>query len=104
MKTIGHNSKIKKRSVFLPDFFKPIMWSYDFSKIDAEKDKKTIILNTINYGDLKHWRWIEKRYGQPIIQEILGNMSVTEIRPKVLKLVALIFSIKDFNYAPRGTK
>ncbi len=80
------------------------MWSYNFSAINIEKDKKTIIVNAINYGDLRHWKWIKEAYGQKEVQKILSDISVTELRPRVLKLASLIFSIKNFNYAPRGAK
>jgi len=88
----------------LPDFFRPILWSYDFSAIDPEKDKKTIIVNTINYGNLVHWRWINKYYGQETIKKILEQIPVSEIRPRVFRLASLIFSLDNLNYAPRGAK
>lgn len=95
-------NSIKKQS--LPDFFKPLMWSYDFSKIDLDKNKKTIIVNTINYGDLKHWKWITNYYGIKEIQNTLVQIPATELRSRALKLASLLFSIKNFNYAPRSIK
>ena len=86
----------------LPEFFKPILWSYNFPAIDSEKNKKVIIVNTINYGDLKHWRWLMQHYGEDTIKEILEQIPSSEIRPRALRLAAAIFSIKNFNYAPRG--
>ncbi len=86
----------------LPLFFKPILWSYDFNSIDIEKDKKVIVINSINYGDLKHWRWIVKKYGKKKVREILKKVYFTEIRARVAPLVSLIFSINKFNYASRG--
>lgn len=88
----------------LPIFFKPILWSYDFSKIDSAKNKKTIIVNTINYGDLKHWKWISKYYGKEEVQNELKKISASEIRPRALKLASILFSVNNFNYAPRGVK
>lgn len=86
----------------LPDFFKPILWSYDFGAVDAERDKKTIIINAINYGDLKHWRWIISSYGKEEVKNILTSIPATEMRERVRPLVALVFDINDFNYASRG--
>lgn len=88
----------------IPDFFKPLLWSYNFSKIDLERDKKVIIINTINYGDLRHWRWLFGYYGKEEIKKILESTPATELRSRVRRLVAVIFSITDFNYAPRGVK
>lgn len=87
----------------LPDFFKPILWSYDFNLLDLEKNKKTIILNTINYGNLQHWQWIVAYYGKETVKKILEKVQATEIKPRTRKLVALVFSIPKFNYAPRST-
>ncbi len=85
----------------LPLFFKLILWSYDFSSAASGMDKKYIIINTINYGDLKHWRWIIKTYGKNVIKKILSHTALSELRPHVVKLVALIFNIKKFRYARR---
>ena len=104
MKKYKVTANIDKDDASLPGFFKPILWSYDLSKINPYKDKKRIIVNAINYGDLKHWKWIGAYYGQKTIQEVLGGVSVSEIRPRVLKLASLVFSIKSFNHAPRGVK
>ncbi|MFH1187456.1 MAG: hypothetical protein V1688_01185 [bacterium] len=88
----------------LPKSFKPILWSYDFSKIDSIKNKKTIIVNTINYGDLKHWKWLAKYYGIKEVQNELKEISASEFRPPALKLASILFSVNTFNYAPRGVK
>lgn len=88
----------------IPEFFRPILWSYDFDNIDLKKDKKTIIVNAINYGDLKHWRWLVQFYGKNEIKKILSKIPATQIRPRVLNLVSIIFDIKNFNYVPRGIK
>lgn len=98
------NTPKTEKYASLPDYFKIILWSYNFQSINAERDKKIIILNTINYGDLKHWRWIKKRYGQREIQRVLAGVSVSELRPRVFKLASIIFSLKNLNYAPRGAK
>ncbi len=80
------------------------MWSYDFGSLDLQKNKKTIILKVINYGDLKHWRWIINYYGQNEIKKVLESVPAGELRSRVRKLVSLIFSLPNLNYAPRGVK
>lgn len=94
---MGRNKKKK-----LPLFFKPVLWSYDFNSLDVEEDKKEIIVNAINYGDLKHWRWIIKEYSKEDVRKILTTIPFTEIRPRVAPLVSIIFSIDNFNYEPRS--
>ena len=88
----------------IPEFFRPILWSYDFNNIDPQKNKKTIIVNAINYGGLNHWRWLIQYYGKNEIKKILSKIPATQIRPRVLKLASIIFDIKNFNYVPRGIR
>jgi hypothetical protein len=91
-----------KSTSTLPEIFKPLLWSFDFSKIDSEKDKKIIILNAINYGTLNHWRWIINYYGKDEIRDILSTVYASEIKPRTRRLVSLLFFIPHFNYAPRS--
>jgi len=86
----------------IPVSFKPLLWSYDFTKIDEEKDKKTIILSAINYGSLTDWRWIVNRYGREEVIRILKKVPVSEIKTRARKLASVVFSINDFNYEPRS--
>jgi len=97
MKSVKKNKQNK-----LPLFFKPILWSYNFNSIDIEKNKKVIIINAINYGDLKHWRWLIKYYGKENVKEILMKVPFTEIRLRIVPLVSIMFSIDKFNYALRS--
>lgn len=91
-----------KNNQKLPDFFKPLFWSYDFDSLDLVKNQKTIILATINFGDLKHWHWLKDCYGATAIAEILGDVSATELKRRAGKLAELLFKVK-LNHAPRGT-
>lgn len=78
----------------LPEFFKPLFWSYDFPALDLDKNKKTIVLNTINYGDLKHWRWLKTYYGEEALRSILVSLSATEFKKRTGRLVELLFNFK----------
>ncbi len=86
----------------LPEIFKPLLWSYRFSAIDPQRHKKTVIVQTINYGDLRHWRWIADFYGKEEIHRVLTSIPVSELRFRARKLAALLFAITTFNHAPRG--
>jgi hypothetical protein len=92
-----------KSTSTLPEIFIPLLWSFDFSRIDSEKDKKIIILNAINYGSLNHWRWIVNYYGKDEVRHILSTVLASEIKPRTRKLVSLLFFIPSFNYASRST-
>lgn len=78
----------------LPKFFKPILWSYRFSALDPKEQKNLIILQTINYGDLNHWKWISRQYGKKTVAEILAHTPKTAIRKPAAKLAGLVFGIK----------
>lgn len=82
----------------LPSSFKSLLWSYDFARVDPRRDKKTIIINTINYGDLEHWKWLAGFYGKEAMQDMLTRVRPTEIRPRALRLASLLFS-NDTLYA-----
>jgi hypothetical protein len=86
----------------LPDFFASILWSYDFSALDIEKNKKTIILQTINYGKWEHWKWIAKRYGVSEVAKVLSSARDTEFRKPALVLAEIIFNVKNTNHALRS--
>ena len=92
------------QSSTLPESMKPFFWSYDVSQIDPQKDKKTVIVQTINYGDLTHWRWMIDSYGKPMIRDILSALPATELRPRVRKVASLLFGVDSLNYAPRGSR
>jgi hypothetical protein len=87
----------------LPEIFRPILWSYDFEKIDPAKHEKTIVVHAINYGSLLHWRWLLNHYGRARLRQILSTIPATELKPLSRHLASLVFGIERFNYAPRGT-
>jgi hypothetical protein len=95
--------KYKYMDEKLPDYFKPILWSYDLDRLNLEKSKKTVIVNVINYGDLKHWSWLKENYGEEVVRKVLARIRASEIRPGARRLASIIFDISRFNYAPRGT-
>ncbi|MCX6751169.1 MAG: hypothetical protein NT161_00125 [Candidatus Nomurabacteria bacterium] len=75
----------------IPDNFKSILWSYDFSLCDPIKMKNTIITNAISYGNLDHWRWIKSFYGVGAVKKVLNTMPNLTIRPSALRLANLMF-------------
>jgi hypothetical protein len=87
----------------LPETFRPLLWSYDFSRIDPLKHKKTIIVQALNYGTLAHWRWLVQSYGREGVRDVLTHIPASEIKPRSLRLASLVFGVERFNYAPRGT-
>ncbi|MBU4332152.1 hypothetical protein L6279_03720 [Candidatus Parcubacteria bacterium] len=82
--------------------FKPLFWSYDFNKLDSEKDKRRIIINTVNYGNWKHWQWLSNSYGQKELKQEIKNTPASEFRFPALKLIRLLLGIKKMKYASRS--
>jgi hypothetical protein len=86
----------------LPESFKPLLWSYDFDKIKPDECKKEVIIAAVNYGALEHLRWVIHHYGSSTVRNILSSIPETELRPASRRLASLLFSITQFNHAPRG--
>ena len=93
-----------KQKLRLPEFFSPLLWSYDFSSIDLERDKQRIVINTINYGQWKHWQWIVNYYGEENIKQFIEDTPISEFRPRALKLISILLGIKDLKYESRSDK
>jgi hypothetical protein len=86
----------------IPIFFQPILWSYDFSALDADKHKKTIVVQTINYGRWKHWRWIRERYGKNGVAEIIASEPASAFRKPALFLAKILFNVPKQDHALRS--
>lgn len=96
--------RIKTENSKLPLFFKHLFWGYDFSSINPDRNKKLVIVNTLNYGDLRQWRWLIKKYGKENLRGIIKIIPESEFREHVIKLIKLLFDIKKFKYASRSAK
>lgn len=88
----------------LPPSFKHLLWSYRFLEIDPEEDQERIIVNTVNYGDWDHWRWLVNYYGVNKLRKVITNLPASEFRARALKLISLMLGIKTMRYATRGAK
>ena len=86
----------------LPVSFKPLLWSYKFEEVDPIEDKKTIVVNIINYGNLDQWKWIKDFYGEKEIKRLLENIPKTEFREEALGIASILFKVKKYNDGPRG--
>jgi hypothetical protein len=57
----------------VPKQFQRVLWSYDISKMDLEKDKKEIITQVLNYGTWEDLKWLFKFYSEKEIKEVIKN-------------------------------
>lgn len=88
----------------LPKDFKYLFWSYNFSSIDPEKHRDRIIINTINYGQWRHWKWLIKTYGRENLKRTIENIPMSEFRQRALKLISFLLDIRKFKYVSRSDK
>lgn len=86
----------------IPDFFGSLLWSYRFPLLDPGRDARTVIVQTINYGEWRHWQWILRAYGKAAVKKIIKSIPASEFRPAALILAKLIFDIKKMKYASRS--
>jgi len=95
---------MRKKREKIPADFKYLFWWLDFSKIDPLKNKKLIIVQVLNYGDLKHWQWLVKTYGKNNLKREISKIPKSEFRKQVIPLIKLLFDIKKFKYETRSAK
>lgn len=88
----------------LPEDFRYLFWGYDFASIDPSLSKRLIIVNTLNYGNWSQWHYLVRLYGKEDLRKTIEKIPKSEFRPQVVKLIKLLFGIKEFQYASRGAK
>ena len=84
--------------------FRPLFWSYRFSELNPTDDEKTIIIQLVNYGTLRHWSWLIREYGKQEIKRVLETIPATEIKPGTRELASLVFLITNWRHALRGSQ
>ncbi|GAI81083.1 unnamed protein product [marine sediment metagenome] len=70
---------------------KQYFWDVDFNKLDAEADKRLIILRVFNLGDLKEINLIIEYYGRNKILNVLYNINYLD--PKTLNFIVKLFNV-----------
>ena len=88
----------------LPETFRSLLWSYDFSRIDPVRHKRTIIVQALNYGTLAQWRWLVESYGRRGIRDTVAHIPASEINPRSLRLASLLLGVDRVNNTARGTR
>jgi len=78
----------------VPETLKPLFWSYDFSRLDPVKHKRTIIVQVLNYGNLDQWRWLLGTYGRDALQDAVAGIQTTEFKIDALRLAPLLLGVE----------
>lgn len=86
----------------IPKWLQKFYWWGDVSKIDLERNKKTIIVQLINYGGWNQWKWLVGTYEKDVLRKIIQEIPISEFRSSALKLISLLLGIKQMKYASRS--
>lgn len=91
----------KKREVAkdkaVPAIFKAFLWSYDFDKLDLEKDKERIIFNVLNLGSKEATDLLFKIYSKQDIKNVIKHPRPGEWHKKSLNYWSLVFNVQVKN-------
>ena len=77
----------------IPTSVKTVLWSYDSSKIDLNKDKKIIVSQVLNLGSEEAISWLFNTYGKKEITNIASSIPITAWDKKSLKLWSIALQI-----------
>jgi hypothetical protein len=88
----------------IPEYIQPFLWSYDIAKMDIQRNRKIIILNILNLGDVKAVKWLFKMYKKEEIKEVIESSSLGEWNKKSLNFWKLFFVIQDNKIKERQEK
>jgi hypothetical protein len=83
-----------KKTKKVPRQFQRVLWSYDISKMDLEKDKKEIITQVLNYGTWEDLKLLYKLYPEKDIKKVIKNPQRGVWFKKVLNFWIKIYNIK----------
>ena len=86
----------------IPEWFQKLYWWGNSSKIDARRNQRVVVVQTINQGNLDQWKWLVQTYGKNELREMIRNIPVSEFRRGALKLISLLLGISKMNYASRN--
>ncbi len=70
--------------------------------MDSRDAMRTIVVQTVNCGEWRHWQWIIEAYGKNNIRDLIAEIPASEFRPEALALAAAVFGVKEMKYATRS--
>lgn len=83
--------RFSKRSIMIPHFVQPFLWSYNIDALDISRDKRRIITNVLNFGTSEATNWLFSTYTKEDIKDCLINPLPGEWNNKSMALWSLIF-------------
>ena len=77
----------------IPPSVKSVLWSFDTTQIDLEKNKKTIISQVLNLGSEEAISWLFNTYKKDEIAQIASAIPATMWNKKSLAFWSLVLQI-----------
>jgi len=84
------------------DFHRFFWWTKNPNAIDLDRNERDVILQVVNYGGWRHWQWLVNYYGREGVKGVVREIPETAFMPRALKLIKLLFGIKELKYASRS--
>jgi len=81
---------------------KELFWEYDVTKLDLERDYRTIIPRVLERGTWDDWKESMQIYGKAKIQEVL--LQTRYLNEKSLHFAAFLFDTPIENFTCYGLK
>lgn len=79
-----------------------LFWDTDKGSIDLESNAPFVVKRVLEFGQIKDWNLIVKRYGMPHITNIVKNLRTLD--PKAVSFVSAISSIPEETFRCYTTK
>ena len=84
----------KKKIKNFPQFLRPFLWSYDLSRLDAEKHKNIIIKNILDFGTVQATNWLKENYSKSEIEEAIKLSIRLDWSKKSINLWSFIYNVQ----------
>lgn len=88
-----------KKTMELPGFLRPFLWSYDLSRIDVEEHKNIIIKNILDMGTTEATDWLRDQYTKDEIRAAIAQSIRDDWSKKSINLWSFIYDVE-----PRETR
>jgi len=90
------------QQVSISDFSKHLFWDIDRTKLDFEKNKRTIIQKVLDYGLINDWKIIYNYYG---IDKIANTMlDIRDLDEKSASFISFLSNIPKEKFLCYTTK
>ncbi len=86
----------------ISDFSKHLFWDINRSKLNFEKNKRTIIKDVLEYGLIDDWNIIYNYYGIDVIAQTM--LDIRDLDEKTLSFISLLSNIPQEKFLCYNTR